>query len=308
MTFKDLTDLEKKQAARRAAADAWLARALRLLQAWLFSQALDTAAGFIFEGGRLSLNFFNTRRAGASVLRIEADYKARLRGIAGGILARILRLIRGNEAYFAAVSGPQALDALARRQVLLSYGFDPDTETIIPGGYIDSVLQSAPVARTVAQQMNSALLQGMGIRDFRDAFRQAFAPAQGPGMLERHFARFTHDLFMEVDRAHKVLQAEELGLQHFVYAGTEVERTRDFCQRRMNRIYTVDFAEGWDAQEWAGKIPGKPVMQQMGGYNCRHAPMFISAEMAEMLAARRGEEVDTLGPARAKKKNVNQKI
>ena len=272
------------------------------MQAALLADALAAGAGFMYRGGRLSLTTANTRRAGTAALALEASYKQGARQIAAGILSRILRLLRGNQRYFSKLGDASSIEEQAIRRVLLAYGYDPATGRIIPGGYIDAVLSSAPIGREVARQMNAALLQGMGVRDFRRTFRQAFAPAQGLGLLERHFARFTHDLFMEVDRSAKALYAEELGLEHFIYAGTEVERTREFCERRMNRIYTVDFAEGWDSLTWQGKIPGRPVMQQLGGYNCRHSPMFISAEMAEMLAARRGEPINSLGAARPRRK------
>jgi hypothetical protein len=70
----------------------------------------------------------------------------------------------------------------------------------------------------------------------------------------------------------------------------------------MNRIYTMDFARRWDALNWSGKIPGLPFEVQMGGYRCRHSKMYISPQMAAMLAKQRGIEINTLGPPKPPKK------
>jgi len=298
MTLRELLGLEAKQAKLRAGAEQWLLTALRALEAAMLREALAQGARFVFRGGKLALTVTNTRRAASAALAVEGLYRAGLKQIAAGVVARILRLLRGQRGYFQNFGDAASVEEKAVRQILMAYGFDPATRLLVRGGYMDSVLQSAPVARAVGMRMNAALLQGMGVEDFRRAFLADFAPAQGAGMLERHFKRLTHDLFMQVDRAAKDLYAEELGMNHFVYAGTEVERSRDFCIRRMNRIYTVDFSDGWDDEQWAGKIPGLPFRIQMGGRWCRHSKMYISDEMADMLAAKRGQPINTLGPGR----------
>lgn len=301
-TLRELLGLEAKQTRLRTAADRWLLAGIRALQAALLRQALASAAAFVFRGGALSLTIANTRRAGTAALAIEAEYQLGARALAGGILERILNIIRGNTAYFAPLGDAKSVEEEAIRRVLMLYGYDPKTRRLVPGGYLDGVLGSAPVARAVGARMNTALLGGMGVGDFRALFRAVFAPRQGRGLLEQHFDRVTNDLFMQVDRVAKDIYAEELGLVHFIYAGTEVERSRYFCVRRMNRIYTMDFARGWDALDWAGKIPGLLFEVQMGGYRCRHSKMYISPQLAAMLAKRDKMEINTLGPAKPPKK------
>jgi len=306
-TLRELLGLEAKQTRLVAAAERWLLGMLRNLQRDLYRRAVESASAFLYRNGSLALTVTNTRRAASAALTIEAAYKTGAKEIAAGLMEKSLDVVRGNTEYFSELGDAKSVEARAMRRVLMLYGYDPDSKDIIPGGYLDGVLGSAPVARTVGAQMNTALLGGMGVADFRDLFRVTFAPGVGTGMLERHFERFSHDVFMQINRVSKIIYAQQLGLVHFVYAGTEVTRTRDFCFERMNRIYTVEFSETWNQLEWDGKIPDLLFEIQMGGYYCRHSQMFISAQMAAMLAKKRNIEIDTLGPPRERGKKKDKK-
>jgi len=302
-----LDDLRKAAEARQAEAvkaEKWLAQAIRLLQGIVFTAVLDEITRFTFGAdGALAFRASNASRAGRVAIRVETLFRRQAKGLVPRIFARLLRLFEGNKKYFK-VEGlaTESVDARALARVMLAYGMDVKTGELIPGGYLDAVLQSAPIRSEVAREIQQALSSRIGVDEFRRRFRANFVNPQGTGYLERHYARFTHDLFMEFDRNVQTIYAAETGMTHFIYAGTEVEDSRPHCLERLNRIYTLTEAQTWQALNWAGKIPGRPVMQQMGGYNCRHSPMFVSDELAEILSKQQGKPVNGYNQVRPKRK------
>ena len=269
---------------------AWLARAFRLLQARLFSLFVSRYLDGLFPPGATKMAFTATGAINAArvSMLVETEYKAQASGLLAGIAARMIRSKDYSREYFTLLGMEEPEAETAIRVVMQTYGYDTRTGTIIPGGYLDGVLGGAPVAQVVVQQIREGMAAGMGRREFIAKFRAAFLNPAGTGMLERHFARFTHDFFMQYDRVNSIMLAKAAGMDHFIYAGTAVEDSREFCLLRLNRAYDTTEAKKWDSQEWAGKIPDVPVLQQLGGYNCRHALMFVSEEMAKMLEAKYG--------------------
>lgn len=77
-------------------------------------------------------------------------------------------------------------------------------------------------------------------------------------------------------------KAEDLGFDLFIYLGPDDSLTRDFCDERVNKIFTREQVNSWPDQQ------GLPANIYLGGYNCRHDLRPISAARAEELI-RRGE-------------------
>lgn len=302
MTLRDKEKAEKATQEYIRQSEKWLQRAVRVIQNAVYGHVVRELTGFaVGRDGSMSFTVANIRRAAAVALRIEGAVKPVSDGILRRIFRRFLLLFFHNRRYFADLT-TQSIDDIARKRVLLSYGYDADKDEVISGGYLDAVLSSAPIRQIIARQINAAIMNRTPVNEFRKSFRQFFVNPAGTGYLDRHFLRFTHDLFMQVDRQIKNTYADQLGLEHFIYAGTAVDDTRPFCTARLNRTYTLDKADEWEDQDWQGKIPGVPVMQQLGGYNCRHTAMFISEEMAKMLEKQSGQPVNGFNAVLRKRK------
>ena len=78
-------------------------------------------------------------------------------------------------------------------------------------------------------------------------------------------------------RAVNQQKAAELGLDHFIYLGPDDDITREFCQERVDRIFTQEEIDSWD------NGTDLPANIYCGGYNCRHQLRPISAEFASEL-------------------------
>jgi hypothetical protein len=288
--LKRLQERATRRIGYAEASSVWLLRQFRQLQSLLFSFFISRYIDDIFpDSGPARLTVSSAVNAPRVAALIQAEYDAQAQGLLQRIALRMARLMSHNTSYFELLGLPESEGLTATRLVMLSYGYDPATGQPIPGGWLQGVLGSPQLAQAVGQQLREALAAGLTKREFLAKFRQVFVNPGGQGILERHFNRFAQDLFMQQDRLANITLAEAAELRHFIYAGTEVRDSRHFCLQRLNRVYDTDFAEGWDSLDWQGKIPNVPAMQQLGGYNCRHSLMFISAELVPVIEAQQGK-------------------
>ena len=75
--------------------------------------------------------------------------------------------------------------------------------------------------------------------------------------------------------------SEDLGMRHYLYQGTIIGDTRQFCQSRAGKYFTKEEVERWASQTWDGKMAGTnstTIFSYAGGYNCRHKLWPISVE------------------------------
>jgi len=88
--------------------------------------------------------------------------------------------------------------------------------------------------------------------------------------LRRYATQMVQDSLMGFDGQFAKYRADELGLTHYVYSGTTVRDSRDFCRTHVGKIYNEEeIRQIWSSQTWQGKAQGDPFIKR-GGYNCRH--------------------------------------
>lgn len=173
----------------------------------------------------------------------------------------------------------------ARNLLFKSLGFDIKKKTLISGGYLDTIFSNKTFGNVVSQRLVQAISSRQGARTFKKTFKADFL-GKGKnqlGFLERDFNTFTRNFLTQVDSSISNVYAQELELEWFIYAGTTVTDTRDFCTKRVGNIYSREFAKAWNNQDWRGKIQGVDFFIQVGGHNCRHSITYISLEMKEAL-------------------------
>ena len=83
-----------------------------------------------------------------------------------------------------------------------------------------------------------------------------------------HAKQHAFDSVMNFNNQANLLKSSEIGIEHFLYVGNVITTTRQFCARRVEKIYTREQIEAWNDMDWAGKAG--PAMTHRGGYNCRH--------------------------------------
>jgi hypothetical protein len=261
---------------------------------WLF--LLDGILSLaVNESSKLVFTTANQRKAGKIVSDATLLFQSESKSLMGYITKRLLRLFGINKDYFSKAGGPKPIrnEKGVLERLMMSYGYDSRRESLISGGYFSQIGNGGQVSQKIAQSINQAISSEMSLKDFREQFHGVIVNPNGLGLVQAHYSRFTHDIYMDFDRLTGVELAKETGLTHAIYAGTEVEDTRGFCEARLNRVYTLEEIETWNSDEWKGKRPGVDVKQALGGYNCRHILNWVSEALAKEIAKRRGIEIDS---------------
>lgn len=94
--------------------------------------------------------------------------------------------------------------------------------------------------------------------------------------LTQYATLYAQDSTMGVYRSMHLVSAEQAGLDHFVYTGTVIEETRDFCKRHLGKVLSRAEIAKLDEQTWDGK--SGPALAACGGYNCRHHWQAVDPE------------------------------
>ena len=235
---------------------------------------------------QLLFTFANLRRIAKIATVINRVWSLSRKVIFGGILGRLRDLFTRNRDFIQESSKEPVKAPKSVFDGILSYYGYVDGE-IIPGTLFDALNPGSTLTGRVVNEIQKALTLGVNKDKFRDKFRADFNNPNS-GFAMRYYERFTRDLYFQFDRATAYALAKENGLNHAIYAGTLKDNTRDFCEERLNRVYTSEEIAKWNNKEWKGKHRLVPVEFACGGYNCRHTLNYISKELAEVFAARRG--------------------
>lgn len=113
--------------------------------------------------------------------------------------------------------------------------------------------------------------------------RLTIGDAEYQGKLAQHAKQVAWDALAVADRTYADGVAQDLGAEWFLYAGTEIATTRPFCEERVGKYYTRAQVESWASLEWAGKMNettnANTIFQNLGGWNCRHVLVPVSAAL-----------------------------
>jgi len=241
------------------------------------------------QDGNLTFNVRNIRTVNRIAVAIESEMQKEGREVLKWLVRSLLRLFRVNVKYFASIDprSEQREQQLLFR-VMLRYGYNTKTRQILNTGVLSALSQSQAISSRVSEQINQSIAAKTPLSVFKDRFRTFFVNPAGLGVIESQFNRFAQDIFQDFDRETQKQYADDLKLNYAIYSGTEIKTTRDFCEDRVNNIYTRDEINKWNRLEWKGKRKGVAVEVQCGGYNCRHHLSYISDELAQRIAKRRG--------------------
>lgn len=167
--------------------------------------------------------------------------------------------------------------------ILTRLGYDG--KKFVKGGFLHDLTRVADPIRRIKAETVKAIATGSSYKDFVDQI-DIFVQGQEDkaGIVESHFRTNAYDTFQMVDRSISLGMAKKLGMTKFVYSGTEMETTRDFCKDKIGKVFTIEQAEKWKNEEWQGKPKTNydPLLD-MGGYNCTHVPDWITDEMADAM-------------------------
>lgn len=254
------SDLDKKTREVEAAVDASLGEVVASVMLFL-SGVLQ----FAQPGNPLTLA---QQTANATALLL---YRTRIRDIVlqtalGRVLGNWLDglgvMTEGVESYYVRVGAGYIVPPATRQLVR---GSIEATRAALLGAELDTAIVN-PIVRVLQQQA----LTGGSLGQMTRALEMELTAASRP-------VRYVKQLMS--DGAHMLIRqyanrlGDEIGLDHYYYAGTLIVTSRSFCKSRVGRAYTKKEVETWAGLEWEGKISWtdkKSIFTLLGGYNCRH--------------------------------------
>jgi len=281
-------DIARKREKEAVGADTLLQRLFLRFQTEVWPEIDLLLSGIAVDRvGKMSFTLENIRKAGRVSLVIRSVWQRKSRGIIFDFLLKSFRKLFGLSTDYAKEMGnvTKAAEQRTFGRLLEFYGYKEGK--VLPGTLFAALDPSGALSADIARRVQGALASGQKLEDFRRQFRAEFLNPKS-GFAARYYRRWTNDLFMQFDRGVSLAYADELGLQHGIYAGTMKDNTRDFCERRLNRVYRRETIAGWNAAQWKGKNQILPVELACGGYNCRHTLNYISPELAAVIGPQRG--------------------
>ena len=102
-----------------------------------------------------------------------------------------------------------------------------------------------------------------------DELKQSYGSTVTGANLAVYSSQIVQDALMGFDGQFAKFRADELGLTSYVYFGSIIRDSRDFCVEHANKIFTEEEARQLWQNEWQGKSGSDPFIDR-GGYNCRH--------------------------------------
>jgi hypothetical protein len=187
----------------------------------------------------------------------------------------LTEIVKSSESYFSTLTSAEAvkLTERATTSILNKIGLTP-TGSIIEGGFIHK--QSAmPYAQ---QRMTDFILKNAGVGvSYQDLLNnwQNEMGGQVEGFTSRYVKTELHDITMRFARSINNVRAVVLGLNYFVYARTEIDTTREFCQERIGKVFHRKDVESFPT-DLSYFPPNYDFYEDLGGYNCRHILRWLS--------------------------------
>ena len=102
-----------------------------------------------------------------------------------------------------------------------------------------------------------------------DELKQSYGSTVTGANLAVYSSQIVQDALMGFDGQFAKFRADELGLTSYVYFGSIIRDSRDFCVEHANKIFNEEEARQLWQNDWQGKSGSDPFIDR-GGYNCRH--------------------------------------
>ena len=127
---------------------------------------------------------------------------------------------------------------------------------------------------TYNQLLSSVHSQG-SFRDLVSSYERLYLDSSAGdkikfGILKRFGATYAQTNFAAFDRLIQQQKISELEIEKFLYSGSLIKDSRQFCVDRAGKIFTKEQVLSWQNLSWKGKIPDCPIFTCLGGYNCQH--------------------------------------
>ena len=164
-----------------------------------------------------------------------------------------------------------------------SLGITPEGG-VVPGGYLDRLGKTEGARAALREYVVQSIVSGRDLQSFQTGFRQlVMGGTQTDGALRAWWRQYAYDAYNQAQEIVNVNMAEELKLNYFIYQGSIIPTSRQFCVKRAGKVFSKQEALTWkndpDLIDQKTKASYNPFIER-GRYNCRHFLNWISDELA----------------------------
>lgn len=104
-----------------------------------------------------------------------------------------------------------------------------------------------------------------------DELKQTYGRTTEGDSFVKYASLLVTDSIMGFDGQLAKFRADELGLSSYLYYGSIIKDSRDFCRTHTGKVYTEEqINQIWANDTGQGRDQGSPFIVR-GGYNCRHS-------------------------------------
>ena len=104
-----------------------------------------------------------------------------------------------------------------------------------------------------------------------DELKQVYGRTSEGDSFVKYASLLVTDSIMGFDGQLAKFRADELGLSSYLYYGSIIKDSRDFCRKHAGKVYTEEqIRQIWANDTGQGRDQGSPFIVR-GGYNCRHS-------------------------------------
>lgn len=155
---------------------------------------------------------------------------------------------------------------------------------LVEGGYLDRLGKTVQVRETIRQYVVQSIVSKRSLTDFQRGLRDLVEGKPGiDGALQAYWRQYAYDTYNQAHEVVNVSMADELELQHFIYQGSIIPTSREFCRKKAGKVFTRQEALKWksdpDLIDKKTAASYNPFIER-GRYNCRHFLNWISEELA----------------------------
>lgn len=150
-------------------------------------------------------------------------------------------------------------------------------------GFLNSLFDNNDIARQLQSTIRTAINSNREVSELNTLLTEQIKGKDDKfGIVQSfHYSNGGYDSFQKYTRTLDEGFSKVLNLNYAIYAGGKIKTTREFCLSRSGKVFNRETIEGWNSQQWQGKIEGGDVLIDAGGYNCRHDYDWISYELAK---------------------------
>ena len=175
------------------------------------------------------------------------------------------------------LSKESALNFISKKDSATKSALGIIDDKIVNGGFVEEAFSLSNIKSELQREVVKAVSGDVTVGQLKRNLRDLVVTNESKrGVVNKRIFNQISDTYTQIERAESKQFADRIGLTAFIYFGTKINTTRNFCRARAGKVFLISEAKEWQNISFAGKpINYNPVVD-LGGYNCRHTANFIT--------------------------------